>query len=338
MKNFIFVLALIFVGHAAAQTAKNPIRVHGEGATEEQAKQNAFRTAIELSVGSVVVSDRQTVNGNLNKDEILNYAAGYVTDFKVIDTVLLSSKTLVIMDVWVNKSKLADRILGASTKPEALDGDKQLSKLQTLLYAKQNGDRLLKQVMSDFPSKAFTISNDDTQIYVDGNRTPWLFIPYAMAWNYNYLMAINEAMSILATAKNSVISPTMDRLTGQSPKGYVTIMAKNPKDYVFGNQWTHQMPDNASMNLLLDILVDKEPYIMVNIKNVQAVSVWRTCMQPQWAQGKAFYSARENVSFYGNTVETGYLKLNIELSPNLDTKLKEASSIELSIVSKYECK
>jgi hypothetical protein len=338
MKNLIFVLALIFVGHAAAQTAKNPIRVHGEGATEEQAKQNGFRTAIELSVGSVVVSDRQAVNGTLNKDEILNYASGYVTDHKVIDTIPLSGKTLVIMDVWVNKSKLADRILGASTKPEQFDGGKQVSQLNSLLDAKARSDQLLKQVMSDFPNKAFTVSSSETSINVDRNRSPWLFIKYSMAWNYNYLMAVNEAMSILAPSKNSVISPTMDRMAGQSPAGYVTIMAKDPKNLIIGNQWSYQMADNSSLKLLQTILIDREPYIMVTIRNAGTYSVWRTCMEPQWARGKAFYSARENISFYGNTVETGYLKFDINQSPGLIDRLREANTVELEIVSKYECK
>jgi len=338
MKNFIFVLALIFVGHAAAQTAKNPIRVHGEGATEEQAKQNAFRTAIELSVGSVVVSDRKTVNGNLNKDEILNYASGYVTDHRVINTVPLSGKTLVIVDVWVNKSKLADRILGASTKTEDFDGGKQVSQLNSLLDAKARSDQLLNQVMSDFPNKAFTVSSSETSINVDRNRSPWLFIKYSMAWNYNYLMAVNEAMSILAPSKNSVISPTMDRMAGQTPTGYVTIMAKNPKDYIFGNQWSYQMSDNSSVRLLQDILIDREPYIMVTIRNAGEYNVWRICMEPQWARGKAFYSARENIAFYGNTVETGYLKFDINQTPGLIDRLREANTVELEIVSKYECK
>jgi hypothetical protein len=337
MKNFIFVLALIFVGHAAAQTAKNPIRVHGEGATEEQAKQNAFRTAIELSVGSVVVSDRQTVNGNLNKDEILNYAAGYVTDFKVIDTIPLSSKTLVIVDVWVNSSKIADRILGASTKPETLDGEKQVAKIQTLLDAKQNGDQLLKTVMSDFPSKAFTISNDEVEIQVDENRTSWLLIKYEMAWNYNYLMAMNEAMSMLSASKNSITSPILDRIADRSTAGYVTIMAKDPKDYIFGNQWSYR-PDNYSFRLLQGILTEQEPYIMITVRNAQTERVFMTCMLPQWAKGKSFYRVGENVPFYGNNVEKGYVHLNIDRSPKLLRNLKEATTIELSIVSKLNCK
>jgi hypothetical protein len=337
MKNIIFVLSLIVVGHAAAQSTKNPIRVHGEGATEEQAKQNGFRTAIELSVGSVVVSDRQTVNGTLNKDEILNYAAGYVTNFKVIDTIPLSGKTLVIMDVWVNSSKIADRILGVSTKPETLEGEKQVAKLQTLLDSKQNGDRLLKQVMSDFPNKAFTISTDEVEIRVDGNRTPWLFIKYEMRWNYNYLMAVNEALSVMAESKNGVMSPILDRLAGQSATGYVTIMAKDPKDFILGNQW-HYRPDNTSFALLQGMLANQGPYIRITVRNVHAERVFMGCMPNQRARGKAFYSVGENVPFYGNNVETGYVQINIDSSPKLLRNLKEATTVELSITSRDDCK
>jgi hypothetical protein len=127
-------------------------------------------------------------------------------------------------------------------------------------------------------------------------------------------------------------------MAGQSPAGYVTIMAKNPKDYVFGNKWSYQMTDNSSFKLLQDSLIDKQPYVMITIRNAQTISIWRSCIQPQWAPGKAFYSTKENVSFYGNNVETGYIKIDIEQTPNLARRLKEASKIELSIVSKYECK
>jgi hypothetical protein len=115
-------------------------------------------------------------------------------------------------------------------------------------------------------------------------------------------------------------------------------MAKDPKNLIFGDQWSYQMPDNSSLSLLQNILIDKQPHIMITIRNAQAVSVWRTCIKPQWAKGKAIYSARENISFYGNNVETGWIKLDINRSPNLANKVREANTIELEIVSKYECK
>jgi hypothetical protein len=337
MMKFILILLLSIAGSLNAWAVEGPLRVQGEGETLQQARQNAFRTAIERAYGSAVVSDRLSVNGDLVKDEILNYASGYVTDYRLIDTQQKGSRTVVVMDIWVNDSKIADRILGAGTSPKAIDAEKQISQLSSLLDAKKRGDQLIQQVMNDFPNKAFTIRTDEIQLGADNNRSPWLFIKYAMGWNYKYLMAINEALSLMAESKNGVASPIMDRLTGQSDTGYVTIMAKDPKDFIFGNQWSYR-PDNYSHRLLKSILIDKEPYIMITIKNAQSYPVWRTCMSPQWARGKAFYSARENIAFYGNNVETGWLKFDVDRSPNLSNSLKDSSTLELDIVSGEECK
>jgi len=337
MLKLILIALFSIAGTLNAWAVEGPFRIQGEGETLEQARQNAFRAAIERAYGSAIVSDRLSINGDLIKDEILNYASGYVADYRLIDTQQKGSRTVVVMDIWVNDSKIADRILGAGTSPKAIDAEKQISQLNSLLDAKKRGDQLIQQVMSDFPSKAFTISNDEIEISVNGDREPWLFINYAMRWNYNYLMAVNEALSISAVSKNGVISPILDRLAGQSESGYVTIMAKDPKDYIFGNQW-HYRPDDYSHKLLKGILIDKEPYIMITIRNKQSASVWRSCIKPQWARGKAFYAARENIAFYGNNVETGWIQIDIDKSPNLSERLKQASSIELAVASKYECK
>lgn len=337
MMKFILILLLSIAGSLNAWAVEGPFRVQGEGETLQQAQQNAFRAAIERAYGSAVVSDRLSVNGDLVKDEILNYASGYVADYRLIDTQQKGSRTVVVMDIWVNDSKIADRILGAGISPKAIDAEKQMSQLNSLLDAKKRGDQLIQQVMSDFPNKAFTISNDEIEIRVDGNRAPWLYIKYAMRWNYKYLMAVNEALSLMAESKNGVMSPILDRLAGQSATGYVTIMAKDPKDFILGNQW-HYRPDNTSFALLQGILTDREPYMMITVRNARADRLFFACMLPQWARGKAFYSVGENVPFYGNNVETGYIQLDIDKSPKLAGNLKEATTLELSITSKYDCK
>jgi hypothetical protein len=336
MMKLILILLLSIAGALSAWAVEGPFRVQGEGETLQQARQNAFRTAIERAYGSAIVSDRQSVNGDLVKDDILNYASGYVADYRLIDTQQKGGKTVVVLDIWVNDSKIADRILGASTTPNVIDAEKQFSQLNSLLDAKKKGDQLIQQVMSDFPSKAFTIKSDGLEINLNDNREPWLSIKYAMRWNYKYLMAVNEALSLSAASKNGIISPILDRLAGQSETGYVTIMAKDPKDFILGNQW-HYRPDNYKYNILQGILIEKEPYIMVAIRNTHSYSVWKACVKPQWAIGKAFYSAGENLAFYGNTVETGWLNFDIDQTPELAKSIRQANTVELNIVSGAEC-
>jgi hypothetical protein len=340
MKNIIFVLALIFVGHAAAQTAKNPIRVHGEGATEEQAKQNAFRTAIELSVGSVVVSDRKTINGNLIKNDILNYASGYITNYKVIDTVPLSNKTLVIVDVWVNSSKLADRILGASTKPKEFAGETQIASLNNLLETKQKGRLLINQVMEGYPNNAINLMHETPQIeFQDGE--PYIAIPLKLRWNYNWLLAFNETMSIMATQKNSTLAPIMTNLTGDYRGGYVTIIAKNPDNWVLGDRWTYRFLDNTNIGEIAGKIHHPfegdwtQGYFLINFKDARESSVFKHCIRNDWLSSLAVATQTE-VSIDNNTKLD--LVARIELLPYIASSIKNASSVEVTMVAKKECK
>ena len=56
----------LFTNIAAADNKY--IRVSGEGTTIEQAKENAFRTAVQQQAGAIVLSERQATNDKLTKD------------------------------------------------------------------------------------------------------------------------------------------------------------------------------------------------------------------------------------------------------------------------------
>ena len=77
-------LVVFFLLVNNANAAEKYIRVVGEGNTIEQAKENAFRTAVQQRAGAVVLSERQSNLGNLSKDNISVFSAGYVDDFKII--------------------------------------------------------------------------------------------------------------------------------------------------------------------------------------------------------------------------------------------------------------
>ena len=53
------------------------IRVVGEGTTIEQAKETAFRTAVQQRAGAIELSERQANNGNLDKDNISLFSNYY---------------------------------------------------------------------------------------------------------------------------------------------------------------------------------------------------------------------------------------------------------------------
>ena len=303
----------------------NALQVSGEGSTFEEAKQNAFRTAIEFVAGSVVTSERESTNYKLVKDEILVYSAGYVTDYKILNTITSGNKVRVIVDVQVSSSKLSDRILGAGREPKNFDNDKHYNQHQTYLQGKNNADRLLNQVLNDYPKKAFTVTQGVHQFKVDAYRNGIIEIPLELKWNYNYIASFNEALKILEDGSNGLLK--------HSP-GNVTVMAKDPKDWVIGSKNQYKFNDMVIISSIRTSMQQHKPNILLSIKDFNNNTVFKQCYIPDSIAGKkpAFYDLGTTLVVYGNQTE----KNKIELGLTQDA-IKQIHSIELNVVAENNC-
>ena len=73
MKKIIFILALALSINAYAQDNKTvTLVVSGQGKTQDEAKQNALRSAIEQAFGTFISSKTEILNDELVKDEIVS--------------------------------------------------------------------------------------------------------------------------------------------------------------------------------------------------------------------------------------------------------------------------
>ena len=111
------------------------LRTVGTGKDFESAKNNAIVTAIEIYIGTVVVSEREVHNKKLLKDEILLYSSGYVNDYKIISQSQNDNHVQVVLDVSVNTNRISNRILGRVTDPQHIDGNKLRPKVYCHQYA-----------------------------------------------------------------------------------------------------------------------------------------------------------------------------------------------------------
>lgn len=306
-------------------TLANALQVTGEGTTFEEAKQNAFRTAIEFAAGSVVTSERESNNYKLIKDEILVYSAGYVTDYKIINTVKSENQVRVIVDVQVASSKLSDRILGVGKEPKNFDNEKHSDQFQTYLQGKNNADRLLNQVLNDYPKKAFTITQGVYQFKVDEYRNGIIEIPLELKWNYNFITSFNEALKILEDGSNGLL---------KASPGNVTVMAKDPKDWILGNKNQYKFNDMVITSSIRNVIQQNQPNILLSIKDFKNKTVFKQCYVPDSIAGKkpAFYDLGTTLVIYGNQTE----KNKIELGLTQDA-IKQIRSIELNIVADNNC-
>lgn len=88
MKQLIFIVSFALSINAYAQDDKTVTLVaSGQGKTQDEAKQNALRSAIEQAFGTFISSKTEILNDNLVKDEIVSVANGNIQKFEIISEV-----------------------------------------------------------------------------------------------------------------------------------------------------------------------------------------------------------------------------------------------------------
>jgi len=319
MKKLLLVLLLVVTPLA------NAVQVSGEGSTFEEAKNNAFRTAIEFEAGTIVVNERDANNYKLIKNELLVYSSAYISNFKVINTFKVDNQVHVVLDVNVSSNKIADRILGVGSKPAIVD-NKHYTQYQTYMDYKNKGDALLINVMRDYPTKAFVVTQGVHKLAVDVYRDAILEIPLEIKWNYNYISALNDTLGALQDGSNGLFSP--------SP-GNITIMAKDPKDWILGKKSTYKFNDILITQALKDTFLHNPPRIQVKITGHNQV-LYKNCYVPDSIAGKqkAFFDAGNDLIVYGNQVEKNIIKIELN---NMPTVLRDAERIDLNVVAHESC-
>lgn len=89
--KIVLISALILLGviNVSAQSDDKTVTlvVSGQGKTQDEAKQNALRSAIEQAFGTFISSKTEILNDNLVKDEIVSVANGNIQKFEIISEV-----------------------------------------------------------------------------------------------------------------------------------------------------------------------------------------------------------------------------------------------------------
>ena len=84
-------IALFFSLIINAQEDKTvTLSISGQGKTQDEAKQNALRNAIEQAFGTFISSNTEILNDELVKDEIVSVSNGNIQKFEIISEVKIS--------------------------------------------------------------------------------------------------------------------------------------------------------------------------------------------------------------------------------------------------------
>jgi hypothetical protein len=94
MKSVLIGILFLFAQQITfAQDADKTVTlvVSGQGKTQDEAKQNALRSAIEQAFGTFISSKTEILNDKLVKDEVISVANGNIQKFEIISEVQLEN-------------------------------------------------------------------------------------------------------------------------------------------------------------------------------------------------------------------------------------------------------
>jgi len=274
MKYLVY-LAMLFLT-ACASTSKtdsnNTIKVIGSGNTYEQAKQDGFKQAIEIIVGTVLVSGKETHDDILTKNDIVVHSAGYVDDYKIVNQYTSLGKTNLVMEVTVRDSLIAQRILTNNKNNQTVEGSRLADQYNTYMTNRYTGDELIDMYFNDFPKHAFNVTKGNTKFMLDGDRNSVLVIPFELHWNYKYLVATSE-----------MLSNTSEKSNNSYVQRKVYISGKDPNAWLVG--WTKLMSfeDNTRFTKIKNALETRYT-VYVNFYDASNTLLNSVC-------GKTYYNA-----------------------------------------------
>ena len=314
------------------------IRVQGQGATAQQARDNGFRLAVEQAVGTLIVSQTQTHNQRLVRDEIITYASGFVDRFEILRTDVTAQGHLVAMDVWIAESAIAGRLLNDSAGTGTIDGARLATQVQTLQQERQSGDRLLSTVLQDFPRRAFTVEVEKTQVDFDARRTLQIEVPVTLGWNAQYLTALNETMIRISQSRISCFN-FFKALAGFPQDA--DCVARQNRQYFFNNV---AFDEPHKVSAVVQYFTQNKPAIQVSIVDLHGTALQKTCRrfvfsnvedQPYNIPNRhLFLVYNQSVKIDSKYQLGGKLSMNLGGNPRV---FESANRIDVRIVPEKEC-
>lgn len=202
-KSCILFLCLLLCGPPAlalAQTGdEREVIASGVGSTEDEAKKQAYRAAVQNVVGAMVLGETLVKNNDLVEEKILSYSHGYVTkaeqmgQTKALDGGLLS----VTMKVTVRSDLLKEKLKAENVITKDADGDKFIAQLnaqrenslarrETTQEAAKNAEAIITDAFKEWPAALIDATADFSQAKTVGEgdgSTVSVVIPVTVSVN-----------------------------------------------------------------------------------------------------------------------------------------------------------
>lgn len=192
--KFISVVLAAMLMLGSAHAADQLVTVKSSGRTETEARQNGFKLAIEHSVGQLLLSETEIKDKAVVRDEIIQYSSGYVTKYVVKEKSTNRDGVVLVMDVYVKSSKIADRLITGNPTSKGKIDKSFVAAVQTYNTQANNGDRITKTILNDYPYRAVLVTYKDVFARANDKRLADMAVPVTVTWNEDYLKGVGEVL------------------------------------------------------------------------------------------------------------------------------------------------
>jgi len=322
------------------------VEVESTASTIEAARKEAFKLAVAKAVGSLVVSEREIRNNELIRDDILMYSSGYVEDYEFKSETQVGSLYRVVALVWVSESKIADRLQISKKAAGQVDGPKLARKLETYVAQKVASDKLITNIISDFPKNSFVIEVGKTSSRLV-ERSLQVIVPFNIRWEQSYITALEEAL-VRTREGNDPLDWKYARLP--------SVIAIKKKGDWFKTFAAYS--DKSKEALFHKYFKDTRPHLLVDVKNKSDNLIHTSCYEIPNLTGYFFSeslgfgvypAARSGMAggqfFAANTNDASFTvygdyeySSNVVFSLNVtDGSIKTFDKVSVSIVRLNQC-
>ena len=309
------------------------VQVEATADNLEAARQEAFRLAVDMAVGTFVLAENEIRNDEVVRKDFIKYSAGYVEDFNTKSETKVGNKTRVVLDVWVSESKISNRLMGLSQTRNTINGSKSVSIINNMVDNIDSGQKIFQAVLNDFPNRAFVLSTGNTNIKPYGEGV-LIEIPVHIEWNQNYIKALYESLEQTRDGKTANRDPVR--------REWASVIKYN--DSIASYR------DNSKLMALTGKMVGDGAMLKVVIKDVMNKPLYRECFEYRKMSGtsnndRTFFAWGGMFNQYLNYMEADFsIRGDFKDDPVIPIRIsnrnaiKNMSTSEVSIVETNQCK
>lgn len=171
------------------------IKIKSKGQNFDQAKDIAFKLAVQQALGTFILSETVIKLNEVIREDIIMYSGGYIQDFKILEEKRDNNLVTLTIDVWVSESKIANRVLNTNPIIGQIEGDRIATQLSTLQKDKKNLNELFHNVLQDYPTKSFELNLGNVNFQLSNNHAI-VEVPVELIWSQKFLDAFGEVLTL----------------------------------------------------------------------------------------------------------------------------------------------